>query len=79
MTYDPLRQRVVLFGGNVIPPVSPLGDTWENDRTSWTQRVLTTSPSRIVGLGGVDGARLAADSEGARSAREPVLHPAVAA
>jgi hypothetical protein len=36
MAYDPLRDRVVLHGG--ADGSGPLGDTWEFDGTTWTQR-----------------------------------------
>jgi hypothetical protein len=41
MAYDVARQRTVLFGGIAG---APLGDTWEWDGTTWTQRA-TTGPS----------------------------------
>jgi hypothetical protein len=39
-----MRQRVVLFGGN-ISGVGFLGDTWEWDGTNWTQLTPSASPS----------------------------------
>ncbi|MBL8934516.1 MAG: hypothetical protein JNM69_08175 [Archangium sp.] len=42
MAWDPVRQRVVLFGGSGQAGV--LGDTWEWDGTTWTQRTPITSP-----------------------------------
>jgi hypothetical protein len=46
MAYDPLRQKVVLFGGDRgTLPVSCWGDTWEWDGVSWAFRVLAVSPS----------------------------------
>jgi len=36
MTYDPLRGRVVLFGGQAGPTGPMLGDTWEWDGKQWT-------------------------------------------
>ena len=46
MTYDTLRQRVVLFGGhNYLPPQDTyFDDTWEWDGTEWTQ-IADTGPS----------------------------------
>lgn len=45
LTYDPLRNRVVLFGGigasNVL-----LGDTWEYDGTTWTERTIAGPSAR---------------------------------
>ena len=35
MTYDPLRERVVLFGGQAGPASPMLGDTWEWDGKQW--------------------------------------------
>jgi hypothetical protein len=63
MAYDPIRKRVVMFGG------SSFDDTWEWDGTTWTLRVPQTSPparnrhvmafdprrERIVLFGGLDG------------------------
>jgi hypothetical protein len=42
MTYDPVRQRVVLFGGDTGGPA--LADTWQWDGALWTQ-VADTGPS----------------------------------
>jgi hypothetical protein len=46
MTYDTLRQRVVLFGGysNLPPRTGYFDDTWEWDGTEWTQ-IADTGPS----------------------------------
>jgi hypothetical protein len=44
MTYDAARQRVVLFGGT-SSRTNYLGDTWEWDGTTWTQRAPAASPS----------------------------------
>ena len=41
MAYDPVRRRVVLFGG---AQATELGDTWEWDGTSWTQVSPAISP-----------------------------------
>ncbi len=43
MTYDPVRRRVVLFGG-VFPGQYPLGDTWEYDGSTWTQLSPALAP-----------------------------------
>ena len=42
MSYDPLRDRLVMFGGQVGPVGS--NETWEWDGTAWTQRVPLTVP-----------------------------------
>ena len=45
MAYDPLRQEVVLFGGQSRPPVvAPLNDTWVYDGINWTQKQVTGPP-----------------------------------
>jgi hypothetical protein len=45
IAYDSSRQRVVLFGGyDGASANNYLGDTWEWDGNSWTQRMPTTSP-----------------------------------
>jgi hypothetical protein len=44
MTYDPMRQRTVLFGGYDGKGVV-LGDTWEWDGAAWTQRFPAASPA----------------------------------
>lgn len=47
MTYDPVRGRMVLFGGQSSvfqAPISLLSDTWEWDGSNWQQRTPTTSP-----------------------------------
>lgn len=41
--YDPLRQRIVLFGGQTITGM--FVDTWEYDGNTWLQRLPPTSPS----------------------------------
>ncbi|MFN0249163.1 MAG: hypothetical protein ACKV2T_19930, partial [Kofleriaceae bacterium] len=41
MAYDPVRERVVVFGGE---STNPFGDTWEWDGVAWT-RLATTGPS----------------------------------
>lgn len=47
LVYDPVRQRVELFGGNA--PSAFYDDTWEWDGTSWTQQMPLVSPSRRHG------------------------------
>ncbi|MDP3502666.1 MAG: kelch repeat-containing protein [Myxococcales bacterium] len=49
MAYDPVRQRVVLFGGFPDTTTTRLGDTWEWDGTTWTQRTPATSPTARSG------------------------------
>jgi hypothetical protein len=69
MTYDGLRNKVVLFGGSVTFVRPELNDTWEWDGTAWTQRFPASAPSvrsevgmafdsahaRTVLFGGTDG------------------------
>jgi len=48
MAYDPIRDRVVMSGGEFLSPF-PGGstiydDTWEHDGTSWTQVMVTGGP-----------------------------------
>ena len=45
VSYDPARGRLVLFGGNT--PGTSYADTWELDRTGWTQLLPTTSPLHV--------------------------------
>jgi hypothetical protein len=66
MAHDVARERMVLFGGN---DPGRLGDTWEWDGESWTQRTPATNPpprnvtamaydaarQRVVLFGGNDG------------------------
>jgi hypothetical protein len=47
LTYDGVRKRVVLFGGD--PGGSPFSDTWSWDGALWTQ-VADTGPSARYGL-----------------------------
>ena len=59
---DPVRRRVVLFGGQAFGgagEITLLGDTWEWDGTEWTQRD-DVGPSRRA------GATMAYDPVGAR-------------
>ena len=45
MAYDPVRGRIVMFGG------AGTQETWEWDGTTWTQRMpLTTSPPSLPGV-----------------------------
>lgn len=48
MAYDPVRDRIVMSGGEFLSPF-PGGstiydDTWEHDGTSWTQVMVTGGP-----------------------------------
>ncbi len=46
MAYDAQRQRVVLFGGVTgFATLAVVGDTWEWDGVSWTQRTFGSAPS----------------------------------
>lgn len=49
LAYDPIRQRVVLFGGFQSASLPRLGDTWEWNGTSWTQIFPSTAPSARSG------------------------------
>jgi len=42
MSFDPVRQVLVLFGGRVAG--QRMNDTWEWDGTNWTQRTPATAP-----------------------------------
>ncbi len=44
MTYDPIRDRTVLFGGNDPLGVGWNDQTWEWDGTTWTQRLPSNRP-----------------------------------
>jgi len=69
MTYDSVRERIVLFGGRTSYGLSR--ETWEYDGTNWMQQSPTTKPSaralpamvydeareRIVLFGGLDTTR----------------------
>lgn len=57
MTYDPVRGRVLLFGGRLQGDAAT-GDTWEWDGTSWTAKTTPTAPSpRFDAPLAYDGAR----------------------
>ena len=49
-TYDALRQRIVLFGGEIVNAgtVSEVGETWEFGDGVWTE-VATTGPGPMGG------------------------------
>lgn len=49
LAYDPVRQRIVLFGGFQSSTLPRLGDTWEWNGTTWTQIFPVTSPSARSG------------------------------
>lgn len=73
ISYDPLRRRVVLFGGRDLGG-SSLGDLWEWDGLAWTQRIapagpspredagMACGPSRCVIFGGRAGATVFAET-----------------
>jgi cysteine-rich repeat protein len=45
LAYHRGSDRVVLFGGGLVPSGTLLGDTWLWDGASWTQAVTPTAPS----------------------------------
>lgn len=49
MGYDPVRQRVVLFGGLTYHGGSFLGDTWEYDGQTWTLKPVGVAPTPRAG------------------------------
>ncbi|MBI4815793.1 MAG: hypothetical protein HY791_06035 [Deltaproteobacteria bacterium] len=60
MAYDPMRDRVVLFGGSMLTHAGPgsLGDTWEWDGRRWRDASSQGDPHPRVGHAMVyDGAR----------------------
>lgn len=57
IAFDEQRQRMVLFGG-VASVSSMLGDTWEWDGASWSERTVPENPAKRYGHRMVhDGAR----------------------
>ncbi len=44
VAWDPLRGRVLLFGGEGTNSFTPLDDTWEWEGTRWTRRTPPASP-----------------------------------
>ena len=44
LAYDPIRQRVVLFGGQSLVTGQNLADTWEWDGTTWSQAFSQPTP-----------------------------------
>lgn len=48
MAFDPLRARLVLFGGRNAAGTAVLGDLWEFDGTNWLQRVATGPQARYL-------------------------------
>ncbi|MFO0839993.1 MAG: immunoglobulin domain-containing protein [Phycisphaerae bacterium] len=48
MTYDPLRQRVLLFGGFTDSTPAYNAETWEWDGVDWTQRSPPQHPSARI-------------------------------
>jgi hypothetical protein len=55
MVYDASRHRVMMFGGSYFNQY--LGDTWEWDGTSWTQRAPVLSPSKRFGSASIFDSR----------------------
>jgi hypothetical protein len=45
--YDPIHERILMFGGGVraIPPYAHLGDLWSFDGTDWTELTVTDGPA----------------------------------
>ena len=60
MVYDPVRRKVVVFGGMGLragaSPAPLFGDTWEFDGSTWTLRPVAGPPARL-------GAGVAYDSK----------------
>lgn len=46
MVYDPVRNVMVLFGGQT--DVAQFGDTWEYNGTTWTERPISGPPARYL-------------------------------
>ncbi|MEZ5963893.1 MAG: kelch repeat-containing protein [Planctomycetota bacterium] len=44
MTWDPVRRRVVLFGGSTSTPGTTFGDTWEWNGSAWAQVTTAAAP-----------------------------------
>lgn len=51
MTWDPIRRRVVMFGGGTGTPGTVFNDTWEWDGNEWTRVNTATSPPARSGHG----------------------------
>jgi cysteine-rich repeat protein len=47
MAYDPVRGRIVMFGG--VDAFMPKADTWEYDGVKWTQKAPASAPSARYG------------------------------
>lgn len=59
LTYDPRRDRVVLFGGGSQPGAMTYTDLWEYDGTTWTEVALASGPgNRVAGCFADDGDQL---------------------
>ena len=48
LAYDPVRSRVVMFGGAGLTATG-LDDTWEWDGTNWSQRPMYGPDARCLG------------------------------
>lgn len=48
MTYDPARDRLVMFGGFTSNPTTSRQDTWEFDGDRWTEVVTSTAPGSPI-------------------------------
>lgn len=88
MAYDAKRDRVVMFGGSGSS--GSLGDTWEFDGATWTERTPASgSPmprynhkmaydplrERVVMIGGIDGERIAWEWDGTNWTATPTMAP----
>src|SRR5262245_32628150 len=49
--YDPVRNRLVVFGGRGFPTPTIFGDTLEFDGTNWTTRSTPVAPRARMGHG----------------------------
>jgi cysteine-rich repeat protein len=54
--YDTLRQRIVVFGGNLVSATGEqagdivvLGDTWESDGSTWIKQTVVAAPTARSG------------------------------